>query len=61
MTTVNSEEALRALYGKPSERAVAKEQPRLDDHTRAFIAHAPFLVMGTPVSPSLSLAVRVTV
>src|SRR5882724_12814507 len=47
MTTVNSEEALRALYGKPSERAVAKEQARLDEHTRAFIAHAPFLVMGT--------------
>ena len=47
MTTLNSEEALRALYGKPSERAVAKEQARLDEHTRAFIAHAPFLVMGT--------------
>jgi uncharacterized protein len=47
MTTLNSEEALRALYGKPGERAVAKEQARLDEHTRAFIAHSPFLVMGT--------------
>jgi len=47
MSTVGSEEALRALYGRPSERAVAKEQPKLDAHCRAFIAHAPFLVMGT--------------
>ena len=47
MSTIETTEALRALYGKPSERAVAKERPRLDAHTRAFIAHAPFLVMGT--------------
>jgi len=39
--------ALRALYGQPGERAVAKEQARLDEHTRAFIAHSPFLVLGT--------------
>src|SRR5258705_3947520 len=44
---VSTTEALRALYGQPGERAVAKEQARLDEHTRAFIAHAPFLVMGT--------------
>ena len=47
MTTVNSEQALRELYGQPGERAVAKEQARLDGPTRAFIARAPFLVMGT--------------
>ena len=47
MTTVNSEQALRELYGHPGERAVAKEQARLDEPTRAFIAHSPFLVMGT--------------
>ena len=47
MTTVNSEQALRELYGQPGERAVAKEQARLDEPTRAFIARAPFLVMGT--------------
>ncbi len=44
---VGSEQELRELYGFPGERAVAKEQPALDEHCRAFIAHAPFLVMGT--------------
>jgi uncharacterized protein len=44
---VTSEQELRELYGFPGERAVAKEQPRLDEPCRAFIAHAPFLVMGT--------------
>ena len=47
MSTVSTTEALRALYGQPGERAVAKEQARLDEHTRAFIAHSPFLVLGT--------------
>ena len=47
MNTISTSEALRALYGYPGERAVAKEQAKLDEHTRAFIAHAPFLVMGT--------------
>ena len=47
MSTISTSEALRALYGYPGERAVAKEQAKLDEHTRAFIAHAPFLVMGT--------------
>jgi hypothetical protein len=44
---VGSEQELRELYGFPGERAVAKEQPALDEHCRAFIAHAPFLVLGT--------------
>jgi PPOX class probable FMN-dependent enzyme len=44
---VSTTEALRDLYGQPGERAVAKEQARLDEHTRAFIAHSPFLVLGT--------------
>ena len=47
MSTVDSVEALRALYGQPGERAVAKEQAKLDAHTRAFIACSPFLVLGT--------------
>lgn len=47
MSAIGSEQALRELYGHPGERAVAKEPPRLDAHCRAFIAHAPFLVMGT--------------
>jgi uncharacterized protein len=44
---VTSERELRELYGHPGERAVAKEQPVIDEHCREFIAHAPFLVMGT--------------
>ena len=42
-----SEEELRELYGRPSPRALAKQQAALNDDARAFIAHAPFLVMGT--------------
>jgi uncharacterized protein len=45
--TVTSERELRELYGHPGERAVAKEQPVIGEDCRAFIAHAPFLVMGT--------------
>jgi uncharacterized protein len=44
---VTSERELRELYGHPGERAVAKEQPVIDEHCREFITHAPFLVMGT--------------
>jgi uncharacterized protein len=44
---VASEQELRDLYGQPGERAVAKERPGLNEDCRAFIAHSPFLVMGT--------------
>ena len=44
---VTTERELRELYGNPGERAVAKERPGLNEDCRAFIAHAPFLVMGT--------------
>jgi PPOX class probable FMN-dependent enzyme len=44
--TITSEQELRDLYGHPGERAVAKERPVLNADCRAFIAHAPFLVMG---------------
>jgi uncharacterized protein len=43
---VTSEHELRELYGHPGARAVAKERPTLNEDCRAFIAHAPFLVMG---------------
>src|SRR5215470_12102200 len=42
-----SDEELRELYGPPSARALAKQQAALNEDSRAFIAHAPFLVMGT--------------
>jgi uncharacterized protein len=44
---VTTERELRELYGRPGDRAVAKERPTLNEDCRAFIAHAPFLVMGT--------------
>jgi len=44
---VRSERELREIYARPSERAICKETPTLGDDCRAFIAHSPFLVMGT--------------
>jgi uncharacterized protein len=45
--TVSSKEELRALFGPAGERAVLKERPRLDEHTRAFIARSPFVLLAT--------------
>lgn len=42
-----SEEALRDLYGRPSELALAKERDRLDRWSRRFVELSPFLVLGT--------------
>lgn len=44
---VDSEQTLRQLYGEPGELAVRKQMQALDAHCRRFIAHSPFLVMGT--------------
>ena len=44
---IRSEGQLRDLYGAPSERAVRKQMATLDTHCRTFIAHSPFLVLGT--------------
>ena len=44
---VKSERELREIYDMPSERARGKETPTIGDDARAFIAHSPFLVMGT--------------
>src|SRR5262245_52749801 len=45
---VTSEESLRAIIGgEPSEVARKKELPALDRHAREFIAHSPFLLLGT--------------
>lgn len=40
-------ESLRALYGNPGGLAARKTLDRLDKHCRSFIAHSPFLVLGT--------------
>ena len=44
---VTSERELRELLGYPNERAVKKDLGRLDEHARAFIARAPFLLLAT--------------
>ncbi|MBM3221051.1 MAG: pyridoxamine 5'-phosphate oxidase family protein [Candidatus Rokubacteria bacterium] len=40
-------EELRALMGEPSEMARKKQIDRLDVHCREYIAHAPFVLVGT--------------
>src|SRR5438034_421334 len=44
---VQSQQELRAIFGQPSERAVLKCQSSLDEHSRAFIAAAPFILLAT--------------
>ena len=46
-TTITTKEALRALVGEPSERAKGKQIDHVDAHARAFIAHSPYLLLGT--------------
>jgi uncharacterized protein len=38
---------IREIYGYPMERTVKKQLPRLEKHSRAFIAMSPFVVMAT--------------
>ena len=44
---IDSREALKALYGEPSELVRQKRLDRLDRHCRAFIAHSPFVVIAS--------------
>ena len=45
--TIDSEVQLRGLYQEPMELALLKQLDRLDDHCRNFIAHSPFMVIGS--------------
>jgi uncharacterized protein len=38
---------IREIYGHPAERTVKKQLPKLEKHSRAFIALSPFIVMAT--------------
>jgi len=38
---------IREIYGQPMERTIKKQLPRLEKHSRAFIAMSPFIVMST--------------
>lgn len=44
---ITDEATLRALYGAPGARAVAKQIDRLDAHCTAFLARSPMLFMAT--------------
>ncbi len=44
---VTSRDELREIFKMPSERAVLKERRAMDEHDRAFIAAAPFLLLAT--------------
>jgi PPOX class probable FMN-dependent enzyme len=44
---VKSKQELRALFGEPSDRAVLKCHSSLDEHSRAFIAASPFVLLAT--------------
>ena len=45
--TITTLDQLAQLYDPPSERAVRKQIDRLDEHSRAFIAASPFLLLAT--------------
>ncbi len=38
---------IRDIYGEPGERAVKKQLPRLEKHSRAFIELSPFVVIAS--------------
>jgi PPOX class probable FMN-dependent enzyme len=44
---LTSEAEIRALVGTPVSRSLLKEQQKIDEHFRVFIAHAPFLLLAT--------------
>lgn len=44
---IRDEPGLRGLFGEPSDLARRKQIAYLDKHCRNFIAHSPFLVIGT--------------
>jgi PPOX class probable FMN-dependent enzyme len=44
---VVGDDALGELFGTPSYGAVHKQINHLDDHARAFVAHAPFVLLAT--------------
>jgi uncharacterized protein len=44
---LTTEQELRDLIGVPGARSVQKERLSLDEHSRAFIARSPFLLLAT--------------
>src|SRR5437773_7219210 len=44
---LTTEAEIRAMVGTPVARSLLKEQTRIDDHFRVFIAASPFLLIAT--------------
>ena len=47
MDIIESVAEIRAIYGEPHDRVIKKQLPRLEKHSRAFIARSPFLVIAS--------------
>src|SRR5262249_34151222 len=54
---VSDESSLRSMYARPMDLAVLKQLDRLDVHCRNFLAHSPFVVIGS-TRPARRTAVR---
>ena len=58
MSYIESIEELRHLYAQPGERAVRKQLPQLDRHSRRFIELSPFAVIATGDGTSFDASPR---
>ncbi|CAB3761550.1 pyridoxamine 5'-phosphate oxidase family protein [Paraburkholderia humisilvae] len=58
MPTLTTIEALEALYGVPHERSVRKEITFVNEDYRAFIEHAPLVVLATSGPEGLDCSPR---
>ncbi len=47
MEIIETFDRIREIYGAPTERAVKKQLPRLEKHSRAFIALSPIVVIAS--------------
>lgn len=47
MGHITTEDELRTIYGTPAERPVKKQMKKLDLHSRKFIEHSPFVLIGS--------------
>ncbi|HVM55642.1 MAG TPA: pyridoxamine 5'-phosphate oxidase family protein [Acidimicrobiales bacterium] len=47
MSEITTTDELRAIYRPPGAPALRKQHAAIDDHDRAFIAHAPFVIVAT--------------
>ena len=57
-TLLTDAEALRQLYGQPSDGAIAKEIDYVHPHYRAMIEASPFMVMATSGPDGLDVSPR---